>query len=529
MPVLLLGEASTIKARAQAMLRDADRLLNDKALPDSLTGPLKALRTALKARWADLADTSSQESADATLLPLAAARLLAEAPDVLRQDDSLDSLRDRVWAALRQWAAMQAAMLGDRPGEYGSWAYIRDLFPDSVVFDWEGSLYQAAYTVDADGVVMLGEPSPVQIAYVPVSTETSTTEQDAELPAPNAAPAAESITELVGDLVPLREAAAVQPDGSARVKLIASDIWGSSGYYGRDVLERDGPQVFKAGTLMFLDHATERESAERPEGSLKNLAAVLTSDASYSDGPDGPGLYADAHVLDQYRGFVNEIAPYTGVSIRAFGKAQQGEAQGRQGAIITALTQAESVDLVTKPGADGKVLALYEAARGRTPQQESAPPPAAEEDSVSEQALQEARAAADAALAEAQAARAENARLREAMLLTQARDHAARELARIPGLHALTQERLAAQLVTQAPIVEGALDIAAFTTAIREAAAAELAYLAETTGIGSGRPVGMGSTPTEPLTEADAQKALAEAVRGWGLTEQQAAAFAAGR
>ena len=30
--------------------------------------------------------------------------------------------------------------------------------------------------------------------------------------------------------------------------------WGSSGYYPKDVLERDGPNVFTKGTKMYINH-----------------------------------------------------------------------------------------------------------------------------------------------------------------------------------------------------------------------------------------------------------------------------------
>lgn len=169
---------------------------------------------------------------------------------------------------------------------------------------------------------------------------------------------------FAGDFLRLGEAA-LRRDGTAAVKLIAPG-WGSSGYYSADLLEKDGPGLFRAGTKMYWDHPTQSEESERPEGSLRNLAAVLVSDARWAQGPEGPGLYADAKIFEGYQKAVAEMAPHIGVSIRAAGRATVGEAEGRKGRIITELTAAQSVDFVTEPGAGGKVLQLFEAARAQT-------------------------------------------------------------------------------------------------------------------------------------------------------------------
>ena len=64
---------------------------------------------------------------------------------------------------------------------------------------------------------------------------------------------------------------------------------GTSGYYPAEVLERDGPKVFPAGTKNFWNHQTDAEEAARPEGDLRDLASVLTEDAHFeNNGPTGP-------------------------------------------------------------------------------------------------------------------------------------------------------------------------------------------------------------------------------------------------
>ena len=94
--------------------------------------------------------------------------------------------------------------------------------------------------------------------------------------------------EITGDAIPLKEGAVGQ-DGTAYLKLI-SPGWGSSGFYSSDLLKRDGPKVFPAGTKNFWDHQTAAEESARPEGSLRDLASALTEDAHYEEtGTAGPG------------------------------------------------------------------------------------------------------------------------------------------------------------------------------------------------------------------------------------------------
>lgn len=156
---------------------------------------------------------------------------------------------------------------------------------------------------------------------------------------------------------------ALRRDGTVGLRLIGPG-WGSSGFYPVETLRRDGPLTFKAGTKMYWNHPTMSQESERPEGDLRDLAAVLVSDARWEEaGQAGPGLYADAKVFGDYARAVEELAPHIGVSIRASGRAMSGEAEGRQGSIINAITAARSVDFVTEPGAGGRVVEMFEAAR----------------------------------------------------------------------------------------------------------------------------------------------------------------------
>ncbi|MEN3123266.1 hypothetical protein [Janibacter sp. LM] len=138
--------------------------------------------------------------------------------------------------------------------------------------------------------------------------------------------------------------------------------WGSSGYYSPQVLENAAnEQVFPAGTHIFFDHPSESERHDRPERSVRDLAAVLDEDATYADG----ALVAEAKVIGPYRDLITDpvFMESVGMSIRAAADTTVGEAEGRKGTIVTQLIEGVSVDLVTRAGRGGRILAAVESAR----------------------------------------------------------------------------------------------------------------------------------------------------------------------
>jgi hypothetical protein len=288
--------------------------------------------------------------------------------------------------------------------------------------------------------------------------------------------------EMAGDVVALQEGA-VRKDGTVTVKVIAPG-WGSSGYYAPDVLARDGSKVFTKGTKMFWDHATASQEADRPEGELDRLAGEFLTDAAWNeDGKAGPGLYADAKVFGRYRDAVAELAPHIGVSIRAMGKAKEGEADGKRGPVIQSFTAARSVDFVTTPGAGGKIISLFEAAR-QAPR---------EERKVTEEE-------AAKLTAENEALKGEVATLRQALVMREAVEFVEAQLTTYE-LPEAARERLLESLAAQPALVDGALDRDAYQAQIEERAKAEMAYIANLTGAGQIR--GLGAVPA-PRPAADA-------------------------
>jgi hypothetical protein len=328
-----------------------------------------------------------------------------------------------------------------------------------------------------------------------------------------------------GEFVPLTEASAVRADGTALIKIIAPG-WGSSGYYPAEVLKRDGPNIFRAGLKGWWDHPTATEEAERPEGSLVNLASELMGNARWQDGgPAGPGLYAETKVFNPYRAAVNELANSIGVSIRARGTTKQGEAEGRKGPIIQQLIDARSVDWVTTPGAGGKVIEMFEAARKGVAASDSVHKEIA---TVDEKQFKEAQDKLTEAQGQIAKLQADNARMNEGLILRDARE-AVNEALRRVDVPDVTRERLQTQLSANPPVKEGALDHTALAARIVEAVKAEQEYLQRAAGYGSGRIQGMGDSSAQGQAPADLSAKMKEAFADLGYSESEALVAANGR
>ena len=318
--------------------------------------------------------------------------------------------------------------------------------------------------------------------------------------------------EITGDVISLVEGA-VRKDGIVTLKVIAPG-WGSSGYYPADVLARDGAKTFTKGTKMFWDHATSAEEAERPEGRLDALAGEFVTDALWhAEGAAGPGLYADAKVFGRYRDAVAELAPHIGVSIRAMGKAREGEADGKRGPVIQSFSAARSVDFVTQPGAGGQIVSLFEAARGTKERKTD----------VNEEQAKQLNEANVALTTERDALLAENATLRQALFVREATEFVVETL-KSYSLPQAACQRLTEALVAHPPLKEGALDQEAYAAQIDERAKAEIAYIESVTKVGEIE--GLGVPVAKPPAKDKLRESYENFYRKLGKTADEAAMLA---
>lgn len=161
----------------------------------------------------------------------------------------------------------------------------------------------------------------------------------------------------------IREAATSTKTGPGRIKLVLiTPGQGSSGFYSPEVLEQAAKdKVWPRGTQSHINHDTAFERDDRPEGNLRNLAAVLLEDAHIENGE----LVAEARVSSAWRDFVEEFGEFIGTSISASAEVSEGEVDGRRGRIIERLIPGpfNRVDLVTVAGRGGRIAEVLESAR----------------------------------------------------------------------------------------------------------------------------------------------------------------------
>lgn len=161
----------------------------------------------------------------------------------------------------------------------------------------------------------------------------------------------------------LAETPAGGKSGRLTIRLIRAG-WSLNGsYYPAETLKRDGARAWPAGTQAFIDHAPDAADEDYPSGSIKNLAAVLTTDAIWNESTQS--LEAEARLFAPWRDAIIDMAEAIGMSIRAWVYGEHGEAEGRQGFVVTSIAEGRSVDFVTVPAAGGAILSVLESVQLR--------------------------------------------------------------------------------------------------------------------------------------------------------------------
>lgn len=444
----------------------------------------------------------------------------------LTNDDVRRSLR----AALQDVMQAKAAeFVGDGPAPY-CYFYLADVIGNDeagfVVYEEGGDLKRVPYTISQTGskrTVSLAMAKSQEVWPRTVYDIAGETVMESAMRNPDSRTSFIESAELLSP-IPLTEAA--QADYPV---CIIKPGQGASCFYPAEVLKRDGPKVFKAGLQMFYNHATAMEEAERPEGDVNKLAAVLTKDAYWDEkGPVGAALYSRMKVFADFAGQVQERAPHIGLSIKAYGEAKPVNGK----LTLQNFTAAESVDFVTKAGAGGAIL--LEAARVAKPTQTSTKEKSTmEKDEVLALITESVKPLNTqiATLTESGKTLAlENKSLKEAAVRTEARARIGEGLRKENALPAGARSRVLDVVLSQAmPLTEaGALDTAKLDTILAEAVKAEAEYLGSVLGTGAVR--GMGGSAPVALTEADFAKEMTEfAKTRLGLNEADAKRYAEGR
>ena len=145
-------------------------------------------------------------------------------------------------------------------------------------------------------------------------------------------------------------------------RLIASGVSLNGKYYSGEMLESTGSAAFPVGTLVHADHQTWVEAYDRPEKSVKTIIGAIATEPKLDTVDGVEGLYANVEFTEEWAPRVEQIAPFVGLSISTQYIAD--ETAEREDGVVTVAAlvpfPTNSVDLVTVPGAKGKLLRALE-------------------------------------------------------------------------------------------------------------------------------------------------------------------------
>ena len=145
-------------------------------------------------------------------------------------------------------------------------------------------------------------------------------------------------------------------------RLIASGVSLNGIYYSGEMLESTGPAAFPVGTLVHADHQTWVEAYDRPEKSVNTIIGAIATEPKLDTVDGVEGLYANVEFTEEWAPRVEQIAPFVGLSISTQYIAD--ETAEREDGVETVAAfvpfPTNSVDLVTVPGAKGKLLRALE-------------------------------------------------------------------------------------------------------------------------------------------------------------------------
>lgn len=133
-----------------------------------------------------------------------------------------------------------------------------------------------------------------------------------------------------------------------RVRIIQAGQ-GSTGFYPAEVLKEHGPTAFPKGTHCYVDHGQGTRSPD-------DIAGVLDSDTEFVE--DDEGLYSTIKFTSRGMKIVEELKDDVGLSIHASGTIdEEGVVQSIEHSRLN------SVDIVSRAGANGAILELLESFR----------------------------------------------------------------------------------------------------------------------------------------------------------------------
>ena len=175
-----------------------------------------------------------------------------------------------------------------------------------------------------------------------------------------------------GHVVGLAEVKPILPDSVVPLHLDAVLIepgWGNARdghYYPREILERDA-NVFEGVKMYESDHRPGEKSTRTWVSTVTGIGGFTESGA-----PIGRISVHDRDFAERLLALdADDLLAKMECSILAGGTAKNGKMDGRKAKIVESITEAESVDWVTRAGAGGRALALAETEEGSMEENET--------------------------------------------------------------------------------------------------------------------------------------------------------------
>jgi hypothetical protein len=349
----------------EAFLTKAETGIKGKIGSPSVRQFIREVKSKLKNMASGIKDPELKEKAEAIV-----SRITKLEEGAL--SGSFEDITDKVRTAVRA-----STWFPEKIGEkYQSGPYIRYMFPDRAIVDYNAKLYEVAFAFVND-VIVLGQPKEVLETYVVKEAETFGAVEiemtEAEKSAAQSRHGAVK-AQKTGDIkenggheirpnmefdgyISLREAKYDAAKGEIIAILIeAGTNLGKRRHYPKATVEESAP-LFR-GLKMYINHPTKAEEAARPERDLRDYVATITE--TWADNGKAIGKIS---VHDKWLKelLADPVArENVGLSINAKGKSYVGKIDGKDMQIIEKICEPKSVDWVTEPGARGRVVQLFE-------------------------------------------------------------------------------------------------------------------------------------------------------------------------
>ena len=254
--------------------------------------------------------------------------------------------------------------------DYSRHCWVKSTYDDRVIVEKQGKLWEIPYSIDG-AEITLGEPAEVMIAYQRIAESgvlSVTYQRVSAHPAPHRADPASAgaPVEISESSVRILEAKkGEEAKGNAwDVLLIKAGTSGNARHYPAAMLEASVP-LFE-GVKAYADHPSKEEARNRPERSIRDVVGWFEGVRWDAEEQGIRGTFRITEAADWLRQTLKSAwdagkTDLLGFSINALGRV--GAKRSDNSTLIEAIEKVVSTDVVTTPGAGGRLLGVLESER----------------------------------------------------------------------------------------------------------------------------------------------------------------------